>query len=84
MAVQPENIQVIIYDPVNGNRIIQGTPELVQPVVNAYLAAVPSAPAYEMQDTPLTNSATLVDPRTPSTPSGYAASYPGREYSNEA
>ena len=75
MSVPSDELQVILYMPDNSRRVVRGTESKVRPVVNAILNAAPAASAYRMEDTNLSNTATLVDPRTPPTPNDFIGTY---------
>lgn len=80
MSVPPDELQVIMYDGGAPVRIIRGTYDKVVAVVNPIIQSQPVVEAFVMQDTPLANSASLVDPRTPTTATSYKNTYPNREY----
>lgn len=80
MAVQPEDLQVIIYEDGGAKRIIRGTPSKVNAVVVPIVQAAPTVQAFVMDETDLNTAATFADPRTPTSAADFASRYPDRNY----
>lgn len=78
-------MQVVMYSDDGSIRIIHGTDAKVIPVVDAVIAQAPAAvEARILDNTDLNTSASLADPRTPTSKAEFITKYPNAPRYNEA